>query len=154
MQTVKEFGGSIPKISLHEFWLKTAPVVIGIILLTEMLILWNRGVRNQLVKILRWRLLRSRRWRMIRFRRKRIGDPEKHSQQEQALARPNSHEQPLADPPPPHEGEGSEGSSILPSNPPPPSKEQRQQPLRSRNERHSGNQEVDKLQSLNPVYAV
>ena len=69
-------------------------------------------------------------------------DPKSPSMQEKALTQPNSHEQP---PPPPHGGEGSEGSSVLPSNSPLPSKEQRQQPLRSRNEKHSGNREVDKL---------
>ena len=145
MQTVKEFGGNTPKLSLDDFWLRTAPAVVGILIVAEIIILWNRTwVAKHRKKI---------RKSLPSYLRNRISDPETASPQEQALTRPNSQEQPLPGPPPPHR-EGSEGSSVLPSNSALPSKEQRPLSLRSRNERHSGSREVDKLQSLNSVYPV
>ena len=146
MQTVKEFGGNTPKLSLDDFWLRTAPAVVGILIVAEIIILWNRTWAAEHRKKIRMRL--------PSYPKNKPSDPETASPQEQAPTEANSQGQPLARPPQPHRGEGSEGSSILPSNSALPSKEQRRLSLRSRNERHSGSREVDKLQSLNSVYPV
>jgi len=42
MQTVKEFGGTTPQMSVRKFWQTTTPLFAGILLLTVMVIVWNR----------------------------------------------------------------------------------------------------------------
>ena len=146
MQTVKEFGGNTPQLSLDDFWLRTAPAVVGILIVAEIIILWNRTWVAKHRKNIRKGL--------PSYLRNKISDPETASPQEQAPTQPNSQGQSLAGPPPPHRREGSDGSGILQSNSALPSKEQRPPSIRSRNERHSGSREVEKLQSLNSVYPV
>ncbi|PUU82961.1 hypothetical protein B9Z19DRAFT_1061393 [Tuber borchii] len=42
MQTVKEFGGDTPKISLRKFWMNATPVVFTMVLLAATIIIWKR----------------------------------------------------------------------------------------------------------------
>jgi len=42
MQTIKEFGGSTPRMSAREFWKITAPASIGILLLIVITVMWTR----------------------------------------------------------------------------------------------------------------
>lgn len=133
MQTVKEFGGSTAKMSLSQFWQSAGPVLAGVLLLTQIVILWKRPTMAKFRNLLPSKLVPSPRKWMRRakeprpmmakpkphvkekfpwFLRKKISDPESLSLQEEASTRPDSHEEALAGPPPPNPGEGSEGSSI------------------------------------------
>ena len=42
MQTIREFGGDSALLSLSQFWLATAPILVGILLLTVLVIIWRR----------------------------------------------------------------------------------------------------------------
>ncbi|PUU79844.1 hypothetical protein B9Z19DRAFT_788994 [Tuber borchii] len=42
MQTMREFGGGSALLSLRQFWLATAPTLVGILLLTVLVIIWKR----------------------------------------------------------------------------------------------------------------
>jgi len=133
MQTVKEFGGNTAKMSLMQFWLNTGPVLAGVLVITQIVILWKGPTMAEFRTLLSrklfrypWKLKgRAKELRPVTAKpkhhatkrlpwslRKKISDPETPSLQEQALTRPNSHKEALAGPPPPHPGEGSEGSSI------------------------------------------
>jgi len=90
MQTVKEFGGSTAEMSVTRFWHITIPLFVGILLLTVIVIVWNRdwakAYRKRLKEVL-WSSL----WAIVI-----VSDPEAPSTQEQATAGPNSQEQPMA----------------------------------------------------------
>jgi len=97
MQTVKEFGGSGPKMSVSEFWWTSGPVLAAILLLTVIIIVWKRkfaeGIKDYIREILglppRKGAVRGREGRPRKgkhktdvkekrpwYRRKKIGDPE------------------------------------------------------------------------------
>jgi len=97
MQTVKEFGGSTPKMSVSEFWWTSGPVLAAILLLTVVIIVWKRPFAEGIKKKFKGKLGLSHRkgaghdgeeipgteksktdvkkkqpW----YRRERMGDPE------------------------------------------------------------------------------
>lgn len=104
MQTVKEFGGGTPKLSLRQFWLNATPIVLAMVLLAGTIILWKRPYGAELRTYFGKRLsLPSK---------EKTGDLESPSPREYAPTRLHTHEQALAGLPPPHPGEESEGSRI------------------------------------------
>lgn len=53
MQTVKEFGGGTPQLSLHQFWIVAGPVVAGIYLLVIIQVyLANTGLDDYIIRFL------------------------------------------------------------------------------------------------------
>ncbi|PUU82972.1 hypothetical protein B9Z19DRAFT_1149641 [Tuber borchii] len=77
--TVKEFGGGTPKLSLPEFWLNTALTVLGMVILAGTVIIWKRPYGVELRTYLKKKSGLSP--------KEQIGDPERLSPREQA---PNS----------------------------------------------------------------
>ena len=47
MQTIKEFGGPTPQMSVRKFWLTSGPVLAAILLLTAVVILWKRPLAEK-----------------------------------------------------------------------------------------------------------
>ena len=76
---MKGFGGPTPQISQRDFWARTLTAVYIILLLTVVIVAWNRPwavtFRTRLHKRLHWS-----------SREKKISDPEAPNSEEPALA--------------------------------------------------------------------
>ena len=122
MQTVKEFGGATPQLSLHQFWKVAGPVVAGIYVLVLIQVylasINPEDLIGRLTALNQWifdtMLMEmpkpdvKRPW----SRGERASDLETPNPEEQAPTRPSSQEQALASLPPSHPREGTERSSI------------------------------------------
>ena len=56
MQTIKEFGGSTPQMSVRKFWLTSGPVLAAILLMTVVIILWKRPITEAIRDYIRKKL--------------------------------------------------------------------------------------------------
>ena len=133
MNNIKEFTNN--PLSRHDFWLITGPVCAAITLLGITILFWERLGLSRFRERVGWQLgvspwkgmgyakkkrpmmgkyIHYVKTRWLWYPRKRISDPETPTPQEGASARPNSCEEALAGPPPPHPREETEGSSIWP----------------------------------------
>lgn len=121
MQTIKEFGGSTPQVSAGYFWQTTTPIFLAILLLTVMVIIWQR----------KWMIKLRMRLRCALRKMALVRDPEMPCPQEQDTARPNTQEQPMLRLSPPRQGMGSKRWRIWLSKSTLSSKERPQWPLLS-----------------------
>ncbi|PUU79845.1 hypothetical protein B9Z19DRAFT_1080732 [Tuber borchii] len=114
MQTIKEFGGPTPQMSLRKFWLTSGPVLAAILLFTVVVVLWKRPLAEKFKTSVKEKLGLSPREEtdhakeqrpvvggagprvgrgLSWTRRKKTSDEEAPNPQESAPAQANSHEQ-------------------------------------------------------------
>jgi len=123
MQTIKEFGGPTPQMSVRKFWLTSGPVLAAILLLTVVVVLWKRPLAEEFKTSVKEKLGLSPRKgtghakkrrpkpkahaqkKLPWSRRKKTSDEEAPNPEESASALPNSHEQVLDGLPPPQKVE-------------------------------------------------
>ena len=126
MQTIKEFGGPTPQMSVRKFWWTSGPILAAILLLTVVVVCWRRPWAEKLKEKLglsspkgtgqakeqiptaenpKPDAKKNNLW----YRRKKPSDEEAPNAEDSAPAQLNSHEQVLVDLPPPHQKEENGG---------------------------------------------
>ena len=113
MQTIKEFGGPTPQMSVRKFWLTSGPVLAAILLLTVVVVLWKRPLAEELKKSVKEKLGLSPRKgtghakkqrpmmekpkpyvkKKLPWSRRKKASDEEANEEESAPVRANSHEQ-------------------------------------------------------------